>query len=74
MNSQKDQDVVWTPLMPDRRKSDRRQDVSEYHSRSRVLNISDRRTGNDRRKSVTVTVTGRAMEVTNSFKGTDSTS
>ena len=68
MNSQEKQDVVWTPLMPDRRKQDRRRDVGEYQASSRVMNISDRRTGNDRRKTVTVTVTGRAMEVQHPVK------
>lgn len=65
MPAQKNKGVIWTPLMPDRRKQDRRSDVDEYHANSRVMNISDRRTGTDRRKTETITVTGRAMEVQN---------
>ncbi|NNJ72335.1 MAG: hypothetical protein HKP09_04045 [Enterobacterales bacterium] len=71
MSSQKKQGVIWTPLMPDRRANDRRQDMGEYQTNSRVMTISDRRQGADRRKAVTITVTGRAMEVDHRFKGSD---
>ncbi len=61
--------VVWTPQMEDRRKNDRRNNTGELFTTGKTLNISDlknnseRRTGEDRRKTITLTITGRAMEV-----------
>ncbi len=60
--------VIWTPQMPDRRKNDRR-GVGDIQTTGKSLNISDmkngsdRRTGTDRRKKISVTITGRAIEV-----------
>ncbi len=65
----KNEQIVWTPQMPDRRRSDRRGNVREFYANGKSLNISDmknasdRRTGYDRRKIITVTITGRAMEI-----------
>jgi len=64
-----DEQVVWTPQMPDRRKNDRRGNAREFYTTGKSINISDmksdseRRSGADRRKKITVTITGRAMEV-----------
>ena len=61
--------VVWTPLMPDRRKNNRRDNESSLHTNGKVVNISDMKTFTDkrvltdRRKRVTVTITGRAIDV-----------
>lgn len=61
--------IVWTPQMPDRRKNDRRGNARDFHTNGKTLNISnlnnldERRKGTDRRKTVSVTITGRAMDV-----------
>ncbi len=64
-----DEQIVWTPDMPDRRKNDRRNNARDLQTTGKSLNISnmrngsDRRKGPDRRKTVSVTITGRAVEV-----------
>ena len=66
--------IVWTPQMPDRRQKDRRGNTSDLHTSGKMLNVSDMKTNNDRRSvmdrrkgdrrtKVSVTVTGRAIEV-----------
>ncbi len=66
--------IVWTPQMPDRRKKDRRDNTRDLHTSGKMLNVSDMKNNNDRRsimdrrkgdrrKKVSVTVTGRAIEV-----------
>ena len=65
-NTTPTEEVVWTPQMPDRRKNDRRGNTRDLQTNGKVLTISDsndRRRGNDRRKKVTVTITGRAIDV-----------
>ncbi len=63
------ENIVWTPQMPDRRKQDRRNNVRDFHPNGKSLNISDmknmtdRRASSDRRKKVSVTITGRAIDV-----------
>ena len=67
-NSNNDE-VVWTPQMPDRRKADRRGNARDMQTNGKSMSISsqsdsdDRRASNDRRQKVTVTITGRAMDV-----------
>ena len=61
-------EIVWTPQMPDRRKGDRRSASRTVHPNGQQMSIqaakvSERRAGPDRRKQVTVTITGRAMDV-----------
>jgi len=64
-----EEEIVWTPQMPDRRKNDRRGNAREFHPNGKAMSIenqntiSDRRHCNDRRKTVSVTITGRAMDV-----------
>lgn len=61
--------VIWTPLMKDRRKNNRRDNERNLHTNGKTVNISDMKTFNDmrvlsdRRKRVTVTITGRAIDV-----------
>ena len=66
--------IVWTPQMPDRRKKNRRDNTRDLHTSGKMLNVSDMKNNNDRRsvmdrrkgdrrKKVSVTVTGRAIEV-----------
>jgi len=59
--------IVWTPLMPDRRTGSRRDKARNVQPNGQQLKISshanERRRGKDRRKSVTVTITGRAIDV-----------
>jgi len=66
--------IVWTPQMPDRRKNDRRDNTRDLYTSGKMLNVSDMKNNNDRRsvmerrkgdrrKKVSVTVTGRAIEV-----------
>ena len=59
--------VVWTPQMPDRRKGSRRGHVRHVKPNGQLLKVSseflERRCSNDRRNSITVTITGRAIEV-----------
>lgn len=65
------EEIVWTSEMPDRRKGDRRKSVQDFQANGRALNVSEygktieRRTNRGRRKTdqVTLTITGRAMEV-----------
>jgi len=63
------EEVVWTPLMQDRRKNDRRNNVRDFQANGRSLNITEyatgmeRRRGNDRRQEITLTITGRAIDV-----------
>ncbi|PCJ48254.1 MAG: hypothetical protein COA74_09030 [Gammaproteobacteria bacterium] len=62
-------EVIWTPQMPDRRKGSRRENARNVHPNGQQLKISneqydeDRRRGRDRRKKVTVTITGRAIDI-----------
>ena len=35
------ENIVWTPQMPDRRKNDRRDKVRDFHTNGKSLNISD---------------------------------
>ncbi len=61
-------EIIWTPQMPDRRKNDRRGDARELFTNGKALNVDsrsndERRRGDDRRKKVSVTITGRAMDV-----------
>lgn len=61
------EEVVWTPQMPDRRKGSRRDNARNVQPNGQQLKVSsqysERRSCNDRRKSVTLTITGRAIEV-----------
>jgi len=59
------EEVVWTPQMPDRRKGDRRSANRDFNPNGKTMSISnsERRAGPDRRKAVSVTITGRAMDV-----------
>ena len=67
--SESDKDIVWNPQMPDRRKNDRRDTARNVQPNGQQMNIAneqnnnERRRGRDRRKKVTVTITGRAMDV-----------
>ena len=60
-------EVVWTPQMPDRRKGSRRDNARNVQPNGQQLKVSsqysERRYGSDRRKTLTVTITGRAMDV-----------
>jgi hypothetical protein len=64
--NQNDEDVNWTPDMPDRRVNDRREQSSVNSDRPMtvpdVQSGSDRRQNNDRRKQVKLIITGRAQE------------
>lgn len=68
-NGLNNDEVVWTPQMPDRRKADRRGSARDLQTNGKSMRISsqddnnDRRDSSDRRKKVTVTITGRAMDV-----------
>ncbi|MCP3674256.1 MAG: hypothetical protein GY829_07275 [Gammaproteobacteria bacterium] len=61
--------ILWNSQMPDRRKNDRRNNVKYFQPNGKSLNISDmknltdRRTSSDRRKKVSVTITGRVIDV-----------
>ena len=66
--------IVLTPQMPDRRKKNRRDNTRDLNTSGKMLNVSDIKNNNDRRsvmdrrkgdrrKKVSVTVTGRAIEV-----------
>jgi len=57
------ENIVWTPQMPDRRKHDRRNNIRDFNPNGKSLNISDRRAPSDRRKRISVTITGRAIDV-----------
>jgi len=65
----KNEQVIWTPQMPDRRKKDRRDNTRDFYPNGKSMNISDlkntqeRRNRPDRRKKVSVTITGRAIDV-----------
>ncbi|MEM9103020.1 MAG: hypothetical protein AAGB12_11925 [Pseudomonadota bacterium] len=61
--------IIWTPNMPDRRKIDRRSGWDRRECQGKPINIPDVdiRNGKDRRKSdrrqsITLTITGRAMD------------
>jgi len=61
-------EIVWTPDMPDRRKNDRREGARELFTNGKAVSVNtassgERRRGNDRRKTVSVTITGRAIDV-----------
>ena len=66
-----EEEIVWTSEMPDRRKGDRRQGIQDFQANGRALNVSeysstiDRRRSRGRRKTdqVTLTITGRAIDV-----------
>ncbi len=71
---EKNEQIVWTPQMPDRRKNDRRARNRDFYTTGKMLNVSDLKNNNnrgstddrrrgDRRKKVSVTITGRAIEV-----------
>jgi hypothetical protein len=64
--NQKDEDVSWTPDMPDRRVNDRREQSDIDSKRSMtvpdVQSGNERRQNNDRRKQVKLIITGRAQE------------
>ncbi len=71
---EKNEQIVWTPQMLDRRKNDRRGHTRDFYTTGKMLNVSDLNNNNkwrsnddrrkgDRRNKVTVTITGRAMEV-----------
>jgi hypothetical protein len=71
MNASNDEEVVWNPQMPDRRTADRRDPLPE-DANGKTLRIRDPNTSFDRRasrgrrqsdKQVTVTLTGRAVDV-----------
>lgn len=61
--------VIWTPQMPDRRKSDRRGGARDIKTNGKIINIAnltsedERRRVRDRRVKLTITITGRAMDV-----------
>jgi len=62
------EEIIWTPDMPDRRKNDRRGNARELFTNGKAQNVnstatSERRRGADRRKTVSVTITGRAIDV-----------
>ncbi len=60
-----DEQVVWTPDMPDRRVNDRRSGVDRRQVNGRPVNVPDMRATNDRRgedrRKVRLTITGRAL-------------
>ncbi|MFT5521884.1 MAG: hypothetical protein ACI9IA_002490 [Enterobacterales bacterium] len=60
-------EIVWTPQMPDRRKGSRRNNARNVKPNGQQLKVSfqysERRRDNDRRKTVTLTITGRAIDV-----------
>lgn len=66
----KNDKVVWTSAMPDRRKVDRRTPIEDFQANSRALNVTEhgktieRRRNPGRRKGdkVTLTITGRAID------------
>ncbi|MCP4411387.1 MAG: hypothetical protein GY808_02275 [Gammaproteobacteria bacterium] len=71
---EKNEQIVWTPQMLDRRKNDRRARNRDFYTTGKMLNVSDLKNNNnrlstdnrrkgDRRKKVSVTITGRAIEV-----------
>ncbi|MCP4413643.1 MAG: hypothetical protein GY808_13875 [Gammaproteobacteria bacterium] len=71
---EKNEQIVWTPQMPDRRKNDRRVTNRDFHTTGKMLNISDLKNNyiqcstddrrkTDRRKKMSITITGRAIEV-----------
>lgn len=64
------EEIIWTSEMPDRRISDRRsiQDRRNISGHDRRMNVPNLRTGKDRRKgdrrkTVKLTITGRAVDV-----------
>jgi hypothetical protein len=65
-STQNDEDVSWTPDMPDRRVNDRRDQSGVDSDRSMtvpdVQSGNDRRQNSDRRKQVKLIITGRAQE------------
>ncbi len=60
------EEVVWTPTMPDRRLADRRSGLDRRDINGRGMNVPDVRNGSDRRgndrRKVRLTITGRAMD------------
>jgi hypothetical protein len=60
-----DEQVVWTPDMPDRRVSDRRSGIDRRQVNGRTMNVPDLRSESDRRgpdrRKVRLTITGRAL-------------
>lgn len=61
-----DEAVVWTPNMPDRRLTDRRNGIDRRAVNGRQMLVPDMRAGDDRRsddrRRVRLTITGRAMD------------
>lgn len=64
-NEPDDEQVVWTPDMPDRRLNDRRAGVDRRQVNGRQMNVPDLREQNERRgedrRKVRLTITGRAL-------------
>lgn len=64
-NGPDDEQVVWTPDMPDRRVNDRRTGIDRRNVNGRQLNVPDLRAQSDRRgeerRKVRLTITGRAL-------------
>ena len=66
----KQDDIVWTSEMPDRRQADRRLSIGDFQASSRVLNVAEygktierRRSGGRRQTDqITLTITGRAID------------
>lgn len=61
-----DEEVVWTPNMPDRRLTDRRTGIDRRAVNGRQMVVPDLRASNDRRaddrRKVRLTITGRAID------------
>ena len=65
-NEDNDEQVVWTPNMPERRKNDRRCGYDRRQCQGRPMNVPSIRKGeerrqDDRRKTVSLIITGRAL-------------
>jgi hypothetical protein len=60
-----DEQVQWTPDMPDRRANDRREGIDRRQVNGRQMNVPDLRESSDRRgeerRKVRITITGRAL-------------
>lgn len=60
-----EESVVWTPNMPERRLSDRRNGVDRRNVNGRAVAVPDLRAQDDRRandRRVRLTITGRALD------------
>lgn len=61
------EEVVWTPQMPDRRKN-RRRASKDLYPNGKTMNVASANQGKERRHRIdrrknSVTITGRAMDV-----------